>query len=91
MSVQTVDHFFNPSSKDFIHDPVAIRFITILILWWTIDFFSELVRKWSENRVDHREYNDVSEIIQRGFTVKETFVNARPLFSLKSSNAFSYI
>ena len=22
MSVQTVDHFFNPSSKDFIHDPV---------------------------------------------------------------------
>jgi hypothetical protein len=22
MSVQTVDHFFNPSSKEFIHDPV---------------------------------------------------------------------
>ena len=22
MSVQTVDHFFNPSSKDFIHDPI---------------------------------------------------------------------
>mgnify|MGYP006272016665 FL=1 len=22
MNVQTVDHFFNPSSKDFIHDPI---------------------------------------------------------------------
>jgi len=22
MSIQTVDHFFNPSSKEFIHDPV---------------------------------------------------------------------
>ena len=22
MSVQTVDHFFNPASKEFIHDPV---------------------------------------------------------------------
>ena len=22
MSIQTVDHFFNPTSKEFIHDPV---------------------------------------------------------------------